>query len=282
MILVTGPTGKVGGALCRILSEQGVPYAALVRTPAKADALRKLGAHIVEGSFDDRASLDAALKGITKTFHIPIPGPNHVSQGIAFIEAARAAGVKHIVKLSNFAPTIGSPNPVADRHAQINIVLNRSGIPCTHLFGNFFMQNMAMFAAPVKAGRLAMPCGLAKVSLIDLRDVAAVGAAALTRPGFEGRTLEVAGAAITFKDVADALAAATGHPVEYEALEKDNFQKFMVGFGLAPEAATNMANLYSTFVSGANAKETSAVQEATGRPPLTFAHYAHDNAGLFR
>src|SRR5437773_9653636 len=103
-VLVTGATGTIGRDLVKIFSENGVPVRAGVRDQAKAR--KQFGADIALATFDfeDDASFPGALKGVEKVFLLPLLMPNQVEVTNAFVDAAKRAGVRHIVKLSAIAP----------------------------------------------------------------------------------------------------------------------------------------------------------------------------------
>ncbi len=101
MILVTGATGTIGGHLVARLCEQGVRTRALVRSPEKADALRGFGCETSLGSFEDPASLEKALNGVTRVFLASPSSPQQVDLERNLVEAARRRrGAVHVVKLA--------------------------------------------------------------------------------------------------------------------------------------------------------------------------------------
>ena len=98
-ILVTGATGNQGGATARHLLAGGWHVRALVRdatTPAAA-ALAATGAELVRGDLDDRASIDAAVRGAHGLYSVQSANPNEIAQGKTIADAAQAAGVQHLV-----------------------------------------------------------------------------------------------------------------------------------------------------------------------------------------
>ena len=124
MILVTGATGLNGGLVVRRLSEKGIPVRALVREPdtrnaTKADALRMLpGVTVVSGDLAQPASLAGALDGVDKAVLISSSDAAMADSQSAFVDAAKAASVGHIVKLSGIMPELDSDFRFARMHAQ--------------------------------------------------------------------------------------------------------------------------------------------------------------------
>src|SRR5262245_31012928 len=107
MILVTGATGLVGGAVVRQLAARGVPVRALVRNPEKAAALADPTVQTVVGDFARPESLDAALDSVTRALLISHHDVRQVELQGNFVETARRAGSVHIVKLSGLATAPG-------------------------------------------------------------------------------------------------------------------------------------------------------------------------------
>src|SRR5687767_267140 len=103
LVVVIGATGRQGGEVARHLMNNGWKVRALTRTPdsKKALALRKLGAEVVKGNLDDAASIVAALRGAYGVYNMQPPAPGkmerQIQQGITVAEAAKAAGIKHLV-----------------------------------------------------------------------------------------------------------------------------------------------------------------------------------------
>src|ERR1700686_1389912 len=110
MILVTGATGLNGAELMRRLSARGIPARALVRNPAKAQALAALPhVEVMEGDMARPDSLAAALRGVDRAMLIPSSEPAMLEFQSTFIDAGRKGGVAHVVKLSGIIPELDSP-----------------------------------------------------------------------------------------------------------------------------------------------------------------------------
>src|SRR5436190_8488980 len=116
-VLVTGATGTVGRDVAKLLSKEGVAVRAGVRDQAKAR--KQFGADIALATFDfeDDASFPGALKGVEKVFLLPLLMPNQVEVTNAFVDAAKRAGVRHIVKLSAIGADASPPYTFGKWHA---------------------------------------------------------------------------------------------------------------------------------------------------------------------
>lgn len=231
-ILVTGATGKQGGATARHLLAKGLPVRALVRdtTTAAATALADAGARLVVGDFDDPASLPPALDGVGAVFAIPPvaigpQGPDtdlEVARGRALVDAAVTAGVDQVV-FSTVATT--SPGyPYATGKALIEQYLRERIARPTVLRPVRFMTN---YLGVASIGIDGIADGVHRhlfppdepMQVITLEDIAEFAALAFADPDrFAGRTLELAGDQPTPVEAAAAISEATGIPVRYERL----------------------------------------------------------------
>src|SRR6185503_19685175 len=153
MILIVGATGMVGGEICRLLAAAHKPLRALVRAssdPSKVEALKALGASIFTGDLRDRASLDAACRGVATVVSTAsampfayVPGDNtpHTTDRdgyLSLVDAARDAGVQHFVYVS--VPVAPMSSPLLDAKRAVEARLRASGLPYTILQPTFFTE----------------------------------------------------------------------------------------------------------------------------------------------
>ncbi|MBU3063838.1 NmrA family NAD(P)-binding protein [Nocardia sp. NEAU-G5] len=233
LILVTGATGKQGGATTRRLLADGYPVRVLVRDPQApaARALADLGAQPVVGDLDDPASLDRAVTGVRGVFAVPPAafGPGgwdvelEASRGAALVEAARRAGVDQIV-FTGVASFTGDTNWGSGGKRRIERAVAASGMRYTILRPVRFMENyLAGVVLPLDGfvdgvHRHLFPADR-PIQVIAVDDIAAVAAIAFADPEqYTGRTLELAGDAVTPLAAMAAIERATGYPVRYEEI----------------------------------------------------------------
>jgi len=281
-ILITGATGNVGTHLVRDLQARSTPVRAFVRNPAAARA--RLGdAELAPGDFDDPASLRRALDGVTRVYLGAADGPRKVAHETAVIDAAAAAGVERIVKLSAMHADPASPLPAYRWHGEIEDHLRRSPVPAVVLRPAFFMTNLLMVAGGVaQTGTLAAPTAGKPVAMIDIRDVAAVAAVTLLADGHTGQTYDLTGPeAVTFTDVAAALADATRHPVTAVDLTEEQARPRFAGAGLPDWLAVQLAGVFGVIRAGGFAQVTGDVEAILGQPARGIAGFARDFAAAF-
>src|SRR5581483_9462890 len=216
-VLVVGATGNAGSSVVRELRSHGVATRAFVRDPGRARALLGEDVELAAGDLGDPASLTRALDGVERLFLACGNVPGQVELESNAIEAARAAGVRLVVKLSAAAASPDSPLLFPRWQGEIEQRLRASGLPWVLLRPTSYMTNLFLSAQAVRAtGKLLAPAGAARISMIDPRDVGAVGAAVLAGEGHDGAAYLLSGpAAITYADVAAALSEATGRTIEF-------------------------------------------------------------------
>ena len=281
MILVTGSTGKVGGGLIRELAAMGVPARAMVHTPEKAGAMRREGVEVAIGDFEAPETVDAALRGVERAFLLTPPDPRQPEWEKNFVQAAKRAGVRHVVKQSAQGADADSPMRIGRIHGECERLLEGSGMAWTFLRANLFMQTTLAFAPQVAAERrFFAPLAEAKTSMIDARDVAAVAARALSEERHEGKAHDLTGPeAISHRDVAGKLSAVLGRPVEHVEVSFEDAREAMVGSGMPQWLADALIELYEVRQAGYMAGVTSAVAEIIGQEPRSYEDFARDHEG---
>ena len=284
MILVTGATGKVGSELMRLLAEAGRSARALVHSLDKAAPIQRLGLETAVGDFEQPDTLDAAMKGCDQLFLLSPPSPRQAEQEQHVIDAAKRAGVAHVVKQS--VPWADDPDVglvFCRWHGQIERYLEQSGLAYTLLRPSNFMQNFLMSAQPVaEQGMLYGMTGEGRVAFIDTCDVAAVAAELLISPGHQGTSYTLTGPeALSAAEVAERLSAATGRQVRYVDLGPDAFRQALAGAGLPGWLVDGLVETHTLFAAGHAATVTDEMASVTGRPPRTFAQFAADHQAAF-
>lgn len=276
-ILVTNANGKVGSQVVAALLSQGQDVRVGARSPAKASE-RAGGATVVAFDYTAPQSVAAALRGVDAVF-TSAPYELLPEAELDLIDAAKAAGVKRLVKLSALGVEANPANP----HSVVEAALARSGLAWTIVRPTFFMQNYATLSAPTirDQGAIYEPAADGKSAFIDTRDIAAVVAKVLTEPGHEGAAYGLTGpAALDRAEVAALIAEAAGKPVRYVPVDDAALRQAMAA---APPALTElMSGLFAAVRAGQTAATTTTVLDLLGRPPISFRTFARDHADAWR
>jgi uncharacterized protein YbjT (DUF2867 family) len=237
-VLVTGATGKQGGATARALLTAGVPVRALVRDPAtdRARAVQALGAELVTGDLRDRDSVIRAAEGTRAVFSVQMPGmtaegfdfEGEVAQGVHLIEGAKAAGVPQFVHTSatgvgqhtevpgwgegrwTAEPSLRAKSAIQDR-------VRAAGFRhWTLLKPGFFMENFLLstgflFPRGIEGGLVSVLNPETRLSLVAVDDIGSAATAAIGSPEqFDGVELELASDYLSMTEIAEILSRALG------------------------------------------------------------------------
>lgn len=285
MILVTGAAGLSGSELVRRLSARGVPVRALVRSAARARALSSLpSVEIAEGDMARPETLVEALHGIDKAMLISSSEPAMLEVQSSFIEAARKAGVRHVVKLSGIIPDPESPFRFARMHAEIERRLEGSGMAFTHLrAGEFMHAYFRQVPSIVTKGVLFLPMEDARIASIDVGDIAEVAASVLTDPGHEGKAYPITGPeSLGMAEVAEKLSSATGKTVRYVNVSPEDAKKARLAAGMTPYMADALSELFAERRRGKEALVSQVIPTIFKRPATSFSDFALRHAAIFR
>lgn len=230
-VLVTGATGKQGGAAARHLLAAGFGVRALTRNPEghKARALADGGAEVVCGDLDDPDSLGLALEGVYGVFSVQNPFEHgtegEVRQGVALADAAAAAGVGHFVYSSVGSAHRNTGIPHFDSKFEVEQHLRRTGLSHTILRPAFFMENWDAFGRGwILAGTLSQPLGPGTtLQQVATDDIGAFATLAFSDPeGWTGRAVELAGDEMTMAEAAGVFSRVIGREVRYERMPAEH------------------------------------------------------------
>jgi uncharacterized protein YbjT (DUF2867 family) len=280
-VLISGATGSTGRAMLDALIGRGVPVRAMVREEKDSGGL-PAGVQVAVADFDDAASVAAALHGAEQAYLLTPSSERAGEQQRRFADLAAQAGIGHLVVLSQLASSEDSPVRFLRYHAEVEEHVRGLGIGYTFLRPNLFFQGLLAFAKAIAArGRFSAPIGDAKVSAIDVRDIAAVATVALTEAGHEGATYTLTGpAAITHHDIAAALSSALGRDIAFGDAAPEAFAGSLHGI-LPPWQIDGLLEDYAHYRRGEAAEVTTTVADITGRPPRDIGQFARDYAAAF-
>jgi len=283
MILVLNAGGNIGRELVRELKKVSAEFTAAYRSAEQVAAARNVGINAVVADYARPDSLRTALTGAKKAFFVTPPALNLEELEGNVLDAARAAGVQHLVKLSVWGADKGE-FVFARPHQAVEKRIVASGIPYTFLRPTGFMQNMLANAAIIKSqGAFYLPAGDARVAEIDVRDIARVAAVTLLEDGHAGKAYELSGPeAMTHTERASIWSEVLGKPVAYGLQPEADWKQTMLGYGLPEWQVDGILDLLRYYQSGKSARVSPAVEEVTGQKPITYRQFAHDYADAFR
>jgi uncharacterized protein YbjT (DUF2867 family) len=273
----------IGSMLTDALVARDVEFCVMLRPGTSGDGIAgKPGVTSTEGDFDDPASLRRALEGVDRAFLLTNSTERTEAQQIAFVEAAQAQRVGHVVYLSQLAADPQSPVRFLRYHGAVEDALTNSTVGWTFVRPNLILQAYIPFAPLIAQGALQAPIGDATVSVVDARDIAAVAAAALTEDGHVGNTYTVTGpAAVTHADIATALGNAIGRPVRFERIAPKDFIAAVTAAGMAQWQADGLAEDYAHYDRGEAGSVSADVQRVTGTDARSLHEFAQDYAEDF-
>jgi uncharacterized protein YbjT (DUF2867 family) len=304
IIAVLGATGSQGsGLVSAILADPNGGFAAraVTRDPSKdkAKAMAAKGAEVVKADLDDVESLKKAFAGAYGVYAVTnfwehFSGEKEVAQAKNIAEAAKAAGVKHIIwstledtrKLmaadDTRMPMLQGKYRVPHFDAKADADAFFKGLPVTYLMVSFYWDNLYLFDLAPKKDKdgvysWAFPMGDAKLAGIAKDDIgkAAYG---VFKAGSEyiGKTVAIAGEHVSFADMSEKISKGLGiGPVKYTALDANLFRSF--GFPGADEYG-NMFQVYRDFEKQVNAvRSVEETRKLAGGSVQTFDQWLAKN-----
>src|SRR5947207_2162166 len=285
MILVTGATGLNGSELVHRLSARGVHVRALVRSATRAGGISHLPmVEIVEGDMARPETLTGPLRGVERAMLISSSDPAMLEVQSNFIEEARKASVKHVVKLSGIMPELDSPFRFARMHGEIERRLEASGMAFTHLrAGEFMHAYFRQVPSIVARGAFFLPMEDAKIASIDVGDIAEVAATVLTSPGHEGKIYPITGPeALSMAEVAEKLSVATGKRIRYVNVAPEEAKRAQLAAGVPPYTADALSELFAERRKGKEAQVSPVIQTIFGWRATSFDEVSTRNTAVFR
>jgi uncharacterized protein YbjT (DUF2867 family) len=283
-ILVTGATGTIGSQVVSALKgRNGVTVRAAVRSAAKAESLKGGNVTPVDFEYTKPELLQKAVAGVEKLFLVTPFTPDQVDLGVRLVDAAKAAGVKHIVKLSAIGVDYEGGIQLGRWHRTLERYIQGSGLTYTFLRPNNFMENFINFYPPGKDGNIYLPWGQGACSFIAGSDIAAVAAAALTSSGHENKGYTLTGPeAFTIGQAAATISEVSGKKANYVDVPEAAANKAMLDMGMPAWMVDAMMELHGIDKAGYAAEVTDTVQKLTGRAPVSFAQFARQHAASWK
>jgi uncharacterized protein YbjT (DUF2867 family) len=255
----------------------------MVHNHDRAKEIALPNVEVVEGNFDRPETLLEALTEVDRAFLLTNSTEHAEAQQLAFVDAARQSSVQHIVKLSQFAADVHSPVRFLRYHAAVEATIKASGMTYTFLRPNLFMQGLLNFKSTIASqNAFYAAIGDAKVSVVDVRDIAEVAVVALTETGHEGKIYNLTGSqALTHAELAEQLSAALNRQITFVDIPSEAMRDRLLNIGMPVWQADGLIEDYAHYRRNEAAMVSSDIQEAIGKEPRTFKTFACDYAIKF-
>ena len=283
MILITGASGSVGKVVLAEVARSGQKHRAVYRSKEEA-AKAPAGTETVIADFADKTSLMAAMRGVESVYLVCSPIPDLVRLESNAIEACEAAGVRRVV-LSSALGAGDYQKSFPSWHRKVEDKLKSTKTAYCILRPNSFMQNVLTYYAPsIRAeGAFYGAMGNARVSFLDVRDIAVVAAKALRGGEHDAQTYELNGPeALTYAEVAEKISRHAGVAAKYVDIPVEAQRKAMLEQGMPESQVTALLDLQEYYTGGKGGTRDGLLERLLGRPPARLDAFLQEHAGEFR
>lgn len=275
MIAITGATGQLGHLVLQNLlkTTAASQIVAIVRNPAKAEALSQQGIVVRQADYTDEAAFTAALQGVDKLLLISSSEVGQrTPQHRNVIHAAKAAGVKFIAYTS-LLHADKSPLGLHVEHVETEKMLADSGIPYALLRNGWYTENYLASAPPaLEHGVFIGAAGDGKIASATRADYAEAAARVIAEEGHAGKVYELAGdEACTLSELAAALSKQSGKNVVYQNLSEADFAAALKSVGLPAGLADMLADSDVGAAKGGLFDDSRTLSALIGRPTTPLA-----------
>lgn len=281
-ILVTGATGQLGKevihALLNTLPASGI--AALVRDTDKASDLAVLGVDIRTGNYDQEESLIRAFEGIDKLYFVSSSElADRTEQHLRVVNAAKAAGIKHVVYTSFQRRNETATSPialVAQSHLATEKALIASGLSYTILKHGLYMDLLPMFVGDniLETGVIYQPAGEGKTAYALRKELAEAGAAVLSGKGHENKIYELyPSTTYSYPEIATILQQITGKEIQYVSPSPEEYIQTLTAAGVQPEFTHMFAGFGEAIRQGEFEDTSKDFETLLGRRATTVESY---------
>jgi NAD(P)H dehydrogenase (quinone) len=278
-VAVTGSTGHLGGLVARQLADAGTAQRLLVRDAGRAPGLANTVPVVC--NYADPAQAAAALDGVKTLFMVSAAeAEDRLQQHYAFVDAAAAAGVQHIVYTSFFGAAPDSTFTLGRDHYATEERIKTSGMDFTFLRDNFYLDFLPLLAG--EDGVIRGPAGDGVMAAVTRADIARSAVTVLRDPALHvGRTYDLTGPEdISLTRAAELLTAGTGRTITFHNETLEEAYASRASYGAPPWQVDAWVSTYTAIAAGELAGPTSAVHELTGHDPMGLAEFLAESHHL--
>jgi NAD(P)H dehydrogenase (quinone) len=287
-ILVSGATGRTGGAAIDTLLEMGKRVRAYVRTDdERAAALRKRGVDIAVGNFTNIDDIRAAMEGIRSAYFLHPIAPGIIDAAAYFAQAAKEAGLTAIVNMSQISARRESKSHSAQDHWISERVFDWSGVATTHLRPTFFAEWLIYphFAKEIWAKKkIEFPFENGRHAPIAAADQGRVIAHILANPsGHAGKIYTLHGPVeMNHREIAAEMSQVLGVKIEYSPTSIDEFEQKMEHlYKFPPFLTQHLVEVAQNYRDGIFAGTNDVVEKITGTPALSVPAFIEKHREAF-
>jgi uncharacterized protein YbjT (DUF2867 family) len=279
--LITGATGDVGSKVVDLLIQRGNRPRVYVRDANKAQSRFGNRVDVCLGDLANAESLRTALKGVDGLFLVN-SGPEIPLRDELAANIAKAAGVRHLVKLSSMDVQQGLA--IGAWHERGEAAIRTSGIPFTFVQPTGFMSNLLAWADSIKKeGLVRSSTGDGKRAFIHSDDIAAVATEALTTSNYLGQSLPITGPeALSFAEVTATIATAIGKQLTFQPISDEEARQRYSAISASTEETEAHVSLWRAIREGRLATVTDNVDRILGRKPIRLNQWLTENAAAFQ
>ncbi len=287
-ILVSGATGRTGGAAINELLKLGRRVRAYVRSDDKrAAALRERGVDIAVGDFSNIDEIRAAMEGINSAYFLHPIAPGIIGAAAYFAQAAKEAGVTAIVNMSQISARRESTSHAAQDHWISERVFDWSGVATTDLRPTFFAEWLIYphFAKEIWAKKkIEFPFEDGRHAPISTDDQGRVIAHILANPkGHEGKIYTLHGPVeMNHTEIAAAMSEVLGAKIAYAPTSIEEFKEKMERvYKFPPFLVQHLVEVAQNYRAGIFAGTNDVVERITGTPPLSVPAFIEKHRAAF-
>jgi NAD(P)H dehydrogenase (quinone) len=285
-VLITGATGATGGNAIKQLLELKVPIRALVhKLDERSERLGAQGVEIVQGDLSDFEAVNEALQGITSAYFVfPVRVPGVLETTAVFAQAAIEQGLRAIVNMSQISARRIAKSHAAQNHWIAERLLDRSGIPVTHLRPTFFAEWLMCVSESIREkDSFPLPFADARYAPIAAEDQGRVIAAILNNPAeHAGKTYPLYGPKeLSQYEIADILTQVLGRKITYVPVEIEAFSELWKEHGYSPYIRQHISAVAQDCRDGVFSGTNDLVEKLTGQKPMPMQDYIAKNKAAF-
>lgn len=285
-IVIASASGQLARATAKYALEKVSPDDVILvsRNPDALAGFADRGVTVRYGDYDRPESLPAAFEGADRLLLISLHELGHrVTQHKNAIDAAKAAGVRHIVYTSYIMVDPACPSTVVPDHLRTHELLENSGLDITYLRNGLYAETPVTQILPpaIDRGMLVDNTDHARGAFVHRDDCAAVAAAVLTSSGHEGATYDVTGPELlSFADLTALAAKVSGRPVGYQSVDDAAFEAGLRAAGVPDDVRGMIVSFGVSLRAGWGEPLTDTVERLTGRPPRPISDLMEQHRSL--